>query len=527
VPGGYNPDTWIQGVGPGEDGWVNGTSYYRIQSWKLKKDWSIEITAQTVTPSMYDLDYGPKPKSVPVPGLKVLFYPQSQGQWQPHYVQASSTDALFPNEWDMDVAESYTTNADGSANASLVVSAVLPVNQFLNGCGAPTITSASATVSTTGGTIPGGSLVRAAVVATGTTAGTCSPPSNIILIQIPTGTNTNKFTLNNIIWPAYQNLNGYMLFASTVDDLMCEQVSGSLTAGTPNTTYTPNTITCTAIARTGYELPNPNIANVVVKGKLGRHFGVAGFSINSVGTNTITTPGAIDTTGHDNWTGRIIAIIGRPDASIPFLSYTCTAFDPFSGQFTLNNSVAGVIDVGDVATICFQGYNNSSNPTVFTDAALVNAINTAEGYTTGLTANAEVGNIFRVIAGKSRGTTANIISNTGTSVTLDAQVLLDATSVVIIEYPSWIFSSPSTAVANSNLYTTAQLTLPVSNMVHQPVVIAGFTQDVNGVLSPDDGNQPIRLGWISGNEGTIYAQTPVANWQTALNELPQGGNYPS
>lgn len=527
VPGGYNPDTWVQGVGPGTDGWINGKSYYRIQSWKLKKDWSIEVTAQTVTPSMYDLDYGPKPKSVPVPSLKVLFYPQSQGQWQPHGVQAPSTDSLFPNEWNMAVTEAYTTNADGSANASLTIGSVLPVNQFLNGCAPPTIGTASATISTTGGTIPGGSLMRVAVIATGSTAGTCSPPSDIIFIQIPTGTNTNKFTLNNIQWPQYQGLTGYTLFASTSDDLMCSQVSGSLTAsGSPATIYTPTSVSCTAVARTGYELPNPNIANVLVRGKLGRHFGVAGFQIDSVGTNTIVSNEAIDTTGHDNWTGRIIAIIGRPESTIPFVSYTCTAFNPSSGTFTLNETVSSTLQAGDVGVICFAGYDNSATPTVFTDAGLVNAINTNEGFPGG-GLQSEVGRVFRVWAGTSRGTTANIVSNTGTSVTLDAQVLLDATSVIIIEDQSWVFESPSTAVANSNLFTTASLTLPVSNMIHQPVVLAGFTQDVNGVLSPDDGRQPIRLGWISGVEGNIFVTTQTENWQAALDSTPQNGSYPS
>ena len=37
------------------------TGDFRIQSWRLNKDWSINITAKTVTSSMYDLTVGPKP----------------------------------------------------------------------------------------------------------------------------------------------------------------------------------------------------------------------------------------------------------------------------------------------------------------------------------------------------------------------------------------------------------------------------------------------------------------------------------
>jgi hypothetical protein len=41
-----------------------GYGDFRIQSWRLNKDWSIDITAKTVTPSMYDLTVGPKPVDV-------------------------------------------------------------------------------------------------------------------------------------------------------------------------------------------------------------------------------------------------------------------------------------------------------------------------------------------------------------------------------------------------------------------------------------------------------------------------------
>src|ERR1035437_832691 len=40
------------------------TMCFRIQRWSLKKDWSVQIEAQTVTASMYDLDVGPNPMDV-------------------------------------------------------------------------------------------------------------------------------------------------------------------------------------------------------------------------------------------------------------------------------------------------------------------------------------------------------------------------------------------------------------------------------------------------------------------------------
>jgi hypothetical protein len=35
-----------------------GSNAFRIQSWRLNRDWSLDITARTVTPSMYDLATG-------------------------------------------------------------------------------------------------------------------------------------------------------------------------------------------------------------------------------------------------------------------------------------------------------------------------------------------------------------------------------------------------------------------------------------------------------------------------------------
>ena len=85
------------------------TMCFRIQRWSLKKDWSVQIEAQTVTASMYDLDVGPKPMDVVPAPLPALFYPIPLGPvWAPYQVQASSSDALFPSEWTFDSDQEYT-----------------------------------------------------------------------------------------------------------------------------------------------------------------------------------------------------------------------------------------------------------------------------------------------------------------------------------------------------------------------------------------------------------------------------------
>lgn len=62
---------------------------FRIKSWSLMKDWSVQITAQTVTDSMYALDYGPKPNDVAAPPLPVLYQGIPLGEWAPFSIAGS------------------------------------------------------------------------------------------------------------------------------------------------------------------------------------------------------------------------------------------------------------------------------------------------------------------------------------------------------------------------------------------------------------------------------------------------------
>jgi hypothetical protein len=505
------------------------TANFRITGWKLMQDWSIQFTGRTVIDSMYDLDYGPKPIDVTPSPLPVLLYPQPLGQWMPWGIQAPSTDALFPNEYSFQVAEQYTLNADGTQSASMVAEGLQPVNNYIPLCPAPDLLPSDISFSSTGGSIPGGITLKMCVYALNT-PGQCSPPSNVIVVQVPSGTNTNTITINNIQWPNVANLAYYVVAASIYDDLMAGQPIAALTASTTTgVPYTPTSITMTTLHTRTFGVPNSNVAKVVLRGKLGLNFGVAGFEIDSVGTNTIVSSSAISAT--DNWVGRTVTCIGRPESIIPFNAYEVTAFDKTTGTFTLDISGTNPFQAGDIAVICFKGYDNSSTPYYFTDAGIDNSINQAEGFpsgwpTTAGTTGCPTGMLFRVWAGTGRGMTAHIVSNTSDTLELDVPITLDSTSIIITEFPSWVFESNATAISNSNLFNTTSLTINTTNMVHQPLLLAGFIIDVNGVESPDDGEQPMRMAWVSGQEGTVFATTPFDGWQAALNALPQD-SYPS
>jgi len=90
------------------------TATSRIQSWRLNKDWSIDIAARTVTPSMYDLTVGRTVGRTPAP-LPVLFYPTPLGRRGRRIrVQAAANDSLFPGEWTFDTTSLTRKMADGS-----------------------------------------------------------------------------------------------------------------------------------------------------------------------------------------------------------------------------------------------------------------------------------------------------------------------------------------------------------------------------------------------------------------------------
>lgn len=497
------------------------TASFRINRWSLKKDWSVLIEGQTVTGSMYDLDVGPKPIDV-LPGpLPVLFTPIPLGPaWAPYENQAQSWDALFPNEWNFDSNQQYKVRADFSVFTSLLITGKQPVNEFSStGAVGPTIGKISQ--STTGGLLPANSTLIVSLVAIDG-SGLPSAPSRIAIIGT-SDTGTDTFTLDNIIWPAVSGLASYVLFISLQDDLICAQASGSLSPTGGGTIYTPGSITFGgAIQRSTWALPSPYVSKVRVKCKLGYHLGILGVLIDSVTTNTITCADLVDTSGSPpTLVGRVFSCIGRNGSNTPWLSVTITAYAPSTGTITVSpqavvsgqpmQSFAGG-DIGIVRMKCDTP--NYLNLTQVTDAGWINSQSHYLGLST-----AEIGKVLRVIAGTSRGQTrkiTGIVTATGgtypTGFSWGLPLLLDNSSVWIIEEPTWIYEGDSTALHNSDYLHETVLVIAADNFVDQQIIVAGFTVDTNGNESPD-GDGPIREDWI-------YGTTAISVNTTAT--IPQG-----
>jgi hypothetical protein len=470
-----------------------GAANFRIQSWRLKKDWSIEIAAKTVTPSMYDLTVGPKPQDVlpaPLPGM---FYaiPASPA-WAPYQVQAPADDALFPGDWTFDSNQVYSKLADGTTLASLIITGKLPVNEFSPGVGAPSIGTISE--SPTGGSIPGGVTLRVSLCAIDAN-GLPSVPAAIAIVQTPVGTDTNQVTLSNITWPAVTGLATYAVFVSTEDALICEQQTGSLTPDSSGTVYTPGSIAINGPpVRSTWALPSPYVSKIRVKAKHIVHSGVIGTQVASVSGDTIVCPELIDAIATFSPVGRTLSVIGRPESTTPFASFSITDFDPATGTLTVSPAPSVVQPLDVVVIRNLAEAPNTANPTQITDSGYQNVTN---GYG-GMIPGKEVGNILRVIAGTGRGQLRKITANTATQLSWDLPLSLDQTSVWIVEAPAWDYSADSTAISNADPLRAVTLNIPTANFIEQPLLIAGYTVDENGIESPD-GDGPIREDWIFGD----------------------------
>jgi len=161
-----------------------------------------------------------------------------------------------------------------------------------------------------------------------------------------------------------------------------------------------------------------------------------------------------------------------PRPAFPLLRRDWNARSASSGRYAVQRAVGELID----------GYENITNSYA------------------GMTAGAEVGNVLRVIAGTGRGQLRKITANTSTQLSWDLPLVLDATSVWIVEAPAWGYTADSAAIDNADPSHAVTLNVPTDNFINQALVIAGFTVDVNGNESPD-GDNPIREDWVFGLQG--------------------------
>jgi hypothetical protein len=186
-----------------------------------------------------------------------------------------------------------------------------------------------------------------------------------------------------------------------------------------------------------------------------------------------------------------------------------TGYDHATGTLTVSPQavVAGhpelSIHAGDVVVIRnTPDVPNTNDPTQITDSGYQNVTCDYSGLTPGV----EVGNILRVIQGTGRGQLRKITGNTPTQLSWDLPLVLDETSVWIVEDAAWSYIVDSSDVDNANYQLATSLTLPSTNFLDFSMVVGGFTVNSAGVES-SDASAPIREIFIYGDG---YAQAFIA-----------------
>lgn len=480
---------------------------FRIKRWMLHADFSVSILADSCVDSMYDLEVGPQPQGVGPRPLPVMFYPEALQQWAPYQVQADPADALWPGEFNFSLGQTFGYDGQGNLLTSAQVAGCLPVNQFVPECGAPDTKKGNVSWASTGGAIPGGTTlfvqVCGAVFDTTQTPPVLqqySPPSEILVLKVPVGTDTNALTINNIKWPPVAALNGWVLFASTAEDLISAQLW--------NQEAPPNSITFNGpIARQTFAVPDFDVTILRLRAQVLIHGGVLGGHVDSMTSGTapftIVCHDNIDLTRKDSWAGRVLAIIGRQqgDGIGPWQHFNITFWNAQTGTYTLDRDpVAAGVQVGDFFAVCTKGVDNSANPYVVTEQGMNNAGNVPPH--TGETPNDpnRIGRYIRVIKGTSRGKSAKILSNTATTYTVDQPLPMDATSVWVLTDPKWGYSQ-DVVLNNADPAKTTLSEIEINNYNRLSLFIEGVTIDSEGTII-DDADAPVRMLYIPGVQGT-------------------------
>jgi len=229
-----------------------------------------------------------------------------------------------------------------------------------------------------------------------------------------------------------------------------------------------------ALVRSTWALPSPNVSRVRIKAKPGINHGIAGVDVTSVSTNTIVSSdmaGATINAG-TTWVGRRLSVIGRQTGSTPYASYTITAFNPATGALTVAPDPNGTVLAGDAIVIRSMADGpNSGGYTSITDSGYLNS--TMNGGQC-LTPGALAGSLIRVVHGTGRGTPPRkITGNTNKSITWVLPMPMNVTTVWITEGATWQYQADTAAIENGSPLTAATLTIPASNYTQRPMVIAG------------------------------------------------------
>lgn len=475
-----------------------GSVEMRVGSIEYQADFSVIIRGRTVNDDIYDLVAGPKPADVLPDSVPPEGYPlPGRTVWHPNTVTPPAGDPVYgTGDNSFIMAQRYRAKADGSKQALLDITGVMPVNRFIENALSPTIREFG---SSAGGSLEASESYFVAVCARDTD-GLHTPPSNIV--QVTTGAGEGTIDLSSVEWPGHPSggtYEGYTLFAAKTAEAMCAQVyfTGALPAAISWSD---------ALKWSTWGMPNRTPRRVVAKAKLGIHLGILGEQVTAIDEVAAYSVRIAAMAGFtEDVVGRVLAVIAdKSDGSADWLNFTVTAQNTATGELSLDRDPATAgVQVEDLAVIRLQAEIASAN--TIGDPLLVNTI-----YPSGLDSAAdpdrEKGYVIRILAGAGRGQWRKVLSYTDNTYTLETpwDTVPDSTSLWIVEAAEWQYRIESAEIANAYADTEVTVSLPVDNLLMQPVVIGLFVQDRTGLETAED-QISVRDTYLWGSLGNSVA----------------------
>jgi len=396
--------------------------------------------------------------------------------WGPLGAQPPASDPMYQtNDWSFAIRETSETMADGSAVTKLEVSGLQPVNLFSN-IGPPQV-GRQGTTSGASGTFPGGGWTYYAAVASKDSDGKLSALSLLCQTTITNAGSVNNITIPIQGWPT--GAVGYVVYVGNTPQLMTKHGESATT---------PSSVTVTSWKERHAGAPDPEFDRMRLKMKRVAHSGVWGQAIVAVAANTLQVAGGMTVNQYAGYECSLLGVAAG--GYMPIVNFTVSSNTATTLTVSPNPVTYGIL-AGDALIM-------RSTPTVgadyVEDALWANSVSGS-----GLTTNAEVGRILRIISGEGKGDSYRIRSNTATRIYIEGEwrIAPDSGSRYIIEEPDWQVIQTSDSLNNSDQSAEFLSTLEVANYQRQTLLVQGVTLDGGGAEALDN-LCPIREIYVYG-----------------------------
>lgn len=471
-----------------------GVSNQLVRVLRISPATNFETARITVTrhdDAWYADTYGQKDQPRFVPGHRnQLLRPAFP--WRPYGQQPVAGDSMFDvTDWGFGLAKIYEIAADGSALTKLRVTGRQIINVTPAGPNPPYVPLQGTTAST-GGTIAGGRSYYVAIAAKNAND-KLSLLSNITVIAVPSGTNTNTITVPNLSWDT--GAVGYVVFAGIIPTALSQQAEA---------TGTPTSITLTALNTAAWGAPDGEFDRYRLRVKRELHGGLWGAQVLAVTATTIQVAVASPGFSTNQWAGYDVTWMGNLDSidsPLPIATFRVASnnADTLTLAGGAPNPVTLGLGVGDVLIMRAKPtFGTDATGTYLQDTNWQNVI-----HPDGLPVGEEEGYIIRFIAGTGRGQAVRCHGNTANKHYAEFPFTPDSTSRYIIEEPNWQVIQDTESINNDDPAAEMFTEVDVNNYVGQTLLVQVLTVDGGGSESIE-ALSPVREAYLMGSDGVRF-----------------------